>query len=72
MIVRAGGSQQPFWRVLALEPVGSEEILEAVYERISPEEFCYRISVALTMANLWDSAKASSDRLWEMDGGRDD
>lgn len=72
VIVRAGGAQQPFWRVTSVDPVGSPEILDAVYAHITPEEFYYRISLALTLANVWDSAKASSDRLWDLDQGRDD
>lgn len=72
LVVRAGGSQQPFWQVRSVETLGSPEILDAVFAHIGQEELYYRISVALSLANLWDSAKASADRLWDMDHGRDD
>lgn len=65
LIIRAAGAQQPFWRVTDIEPVGSPEVLEAVYPYLSEEELAYRISVALSLANIWDSAKAASDRAWD-------
>ncbi|MGV3615046.1 MAG: hypothetical protein ACO1SV_06900 [Fimbriimonas sp.] len=60
--VKASGSQAPWWRVESIEPVASPEVLDAVYRHIAPEEFLYRISVALALYNVWDSAKAASDR----------
>ena len=67
LLVRAGGGQQPFWIVRSVETLGSPEILDAVFSQIGQEELYYRISVALSLWNIWDSAKASSDRLHEME-----
>jgi hypothetical protein len=72
LLVRAGGRQQPFWPVRSVETLGSPEILDAVFSRIGQEALYYRISVALSLWNIWDSAKASSDRFREMDQDRDD
>jgi hypothetical protein len=66
-----GSRQAPYWRTLSIEPVGGDEVLETATEIIGLEELYYRIGVAATLWNLWDSAKASSDARRERENDED-
>jgi hypothetical protein len=72
LAVRLSGDQAPYWRVDSFEPYGSAEALESVLREITAEELAYRLSVAVTLAAMWDSVRASSDRWREHENDRDE